>query len=463
MILFKRGSLRFFPFLVLGAFLFSILHLFIPLPEVHLFSPEILSTVWLTLRYSVLALVVSWILALLFLELRSRALSSFFKFLWVMPGFAYALIVLVSLRFFGVQDRYSMNSVWIAWIIAGVPYLSMVIAQARDDLDPREREALQSLGANRFQVWFHFDFIRTLPAQFSVLLQQFWLYLTSFSLVMILSGGPPNETLEVAIFTSIRLGQVNLGRALSLSIWQALILIVLRLLLRAKSKSGLEISAKRTLQKRSWSKFALLGLGFVFLIVIFQSRDLNLDGFIPSLLTGVLLAVLVSVSTLLFSLLCYFTGVRWIAELGAWLSPMVLTLAWWKLCAFTLAPLLNCMLVQAVLFSPWIARSLFPLLDRARRLELEAAQTMGASPVRAWFAVEWPRLKPAMTFSLGLLFFLSINEVTAVLLFSKGEFEPLSVWVQNSFFRFRMEEGAFGTIVLVLFSYFAMDRGSKTA
>ena len=455
--------LRGIPFLVLIAFLFALGRLFYPLPAIPLFEPEVLHTLEISLRYSILALACSWVLSHLFLRLKVPLVFSIFSFFWVMPGFAYALIVLTSLRFMGVQDRYSMNSVFAAWVLAGVPFLTLAIKEALQDLDPREKEALKSLGAKPHQVWFHFDWIRTLPAQSAALLQQFWLYLTSFSLVMILSGGPPNETLEVAIYTSVRLDQVNLGRALALCLWQAALLVVLRFSLKTKTHTGLEWGAEKKVVKRSFIKRGGLAVALVLLIVLFQARDLNLDGFGLSLFTGVLLAILVTAFTLGFSLLCYFTKVAWIAEFGAWFSPMVLTLAWWKFCNFLIPPIFNCLLVQIVLFSPWVARTLFPMLERERKLELEAAQSLGASPFRAWSLVEWPRLKSAFSFCLSLLFFLSINEVTAVLLFSKGEFEPLSVWVQNSFFRYRIEEGALGTLMLILLSYFVMDRGSKTA
>lgn len=463
----NRSALRILPFLILGFFSFALGNLFFPLPTLSLLDSETLGTLSLTLRYSVLALLASWLISLSLVEFKSKAFYSVFKFFWVMPSFAYALMVLFTLRLLQVQDRYSMHSVFFAWVLAGVPFLSLAISQARADLDPREKEALQSLGARPFQVWVHLHFVRILPSQFQALLQQFWLYLTSFSLVMILSGGPPNETLEVAIFTSIRLDQVNLARALSLSIWQAAILVGLRLGLQFLYPShptvGLEWGIQSAPEKQKWIKRIFGSISLVLLILIVQTRDLNLDGLLPSLLTGIGLAVLVSFSTFAFCVLCYRSGLRFIAEMGAWISPMVLTLAWWKLVAFQTPAILSCTLIQVVLFSPWIARTLFPLLDRARVFELEAAQSLGASPAQAWLQVEWPRVKDAVWFSLGLLFFLSINEVTAVLLFSKGDFEPLSVWVQNAFFRFRIEEGLVGTLILIFISYLAMDRGSKTA
>ncbi|MBC7396029.1 MAG: hypothetical protein H7333_01180, partial [Bdellovibrionales bacterium] len=60
-------------------------------------------------------------------------------------------------------------------------------------------------------------------------------------------------------------------------------------------------------------------------------------------------------------------------------------------------------------------------------------------------------------------FSLSLTEVTTVLLFSRNDFEPLSVWVQNSFLRFRLDEAIFGTGVLVMISYFAVRREERAA
>ncbi len=427
------------------------------------FSSETLYAVRLTLTYSGLALLISWALALLALKSKSRLLRSIFEFFWVLPGFAYALLTLFALRFLQVTPRYSMFSVLIAWIIAGVPYLTLTFRQALLDLDYREKEALQTLGANPIQAWFYFDFKRTLPSQAAALLQQFWLYLTSFSLVMILSGGPPYETLEVAIFTSMRLDQVDLTRAWALGLWQLIILASLRWCLKT---SPVQVSGWRgkdsspsNLRNKIFLLAGLLGLIFVWA----KFTGLNQDGFLESLGMSLLLGILVSVFTLLLNFAFYYSGLRWLAEVGAWVSPMLLSLVAWRWFAFSFPPLLSCLLLQIILFSPWVARSFYPLLDRSRRSELEAARTLGASPIRAWYEIEWSRVRKPFGWMLGFIFSLSITEVTTVLLFSRNEFEPLSVWVQNAFMRFRIEEAAFGTAVLVLISYFSVKReGNQT-
>ena len=422
-------------------------------------SAETLFSVRLTLYYAFFALGLAWFFALLLFRVQSKNLFELLELLWVLPGFAYALIILFLLRSFQVDARYSMLSVLAGWVLAGTPYLTLSFRQAWGDLDRREREALQILGASPWQRFFYFDFRRTWTSQRSALFQQFWLFLTSFSLVMILSGGPPNETMEVAIYTSVRLSQNHLPHAWALGIWQMVILLSLRLLWKADSEAASGWAASVKPRPYAWQPLAVALATACLVMKWCLSSELELDGFAPSFFTSLLLASGVAVFCLGYSLFCFYQKLSFVAEIGAWVSPMLISLLLWKSLGFIWPPLVCCFLLQIFLFAPWVARSLFPLLARARLRELEAARSLGASGFRAWREVEWHRLKGSIFWMLGFLFSLSLTEVTSVLLFSRNNFEPLSVWVQNSFLRFRLPEAAFGTFVLVMLSYLAVRRG----
>lgn len=426
-------------------------------------SFETLSAVKLTLTFSTLALLLSWSIALALTSRKIRILDSVFQLFLVLPGFAYALITLFTLRALQVESRYSMASVLFAWVLAGVPYLYLNIRIAMQDLDPREREALRTLGAGPLKAWYFHDFSSTRPAQYSLLLQQFWLYLTSFSIVMILSGGPPNETLEVAIYTSVRLDQVNMTHAWALGLWQFLILLGLRLLSKSSGQGSLGWRSRRP-EPRSFIRSFAPGTAALALSFFFMKRAGILSSdFLESLALSLILGFSVASGTVLFSFALYYSKLKFLGEVGAWVSPLLLTLLVWKWVGFSLPPLLCCFFIQCVLFAPWVARSVFPLLDRARKNEQEAAASLGASPWRVWLAVEWPRLSPAVLWTFGFVLSLSLTEVGTVLLFSRNGFEPLSVWVQNAFLRFHLDEAAWGTGVLVLLCYFAVKRESRTA
>ena len=121
-------------------------------------------------------------------------------------------------------------------------------------------------------------------------------------------------------------------------------------------------------------------------------------------------------------------------------------------------------IIQSVLFSPWFARTVFPLLDRKRTGQLEAARLLGAPPVSAWIRVEWPRVRGPVLSVAGWVAALSVMEVSSVMWFSRGDFDTLSSWVQNLFLRFRIDEAGVGFAILGLLAYVFLwltEKGGK--
>ena len=420
-----------------------------------LFSRDSAFVLILTLGSSLIALFSSFVIAwVLVLALRGRGAGGF-RLLSVLPGMTYALLVLVTLRTLGIQQRYSMASVIFAWILAGTPYLASGFSRARGDLDPRNREALESLGASRILRFWHHDFLGTRGAQAEALLQQFWLYLTSFSLVLILNGGPPNETLEVSIFTSMRLGEPRLDRALAFALIQSGLLVFLRIALSRFQSKGSAVPGVAEWGggfKRSRGGL-LVGLAVALVFVVRMGASLeSLDGFLRPLGFSLAVGVFASIGAVGLSLSSYFSGMRWISNLGAWVSPVLLSLSVWQVCSGVLLPFANVVLVQSLFLAPWFSRAVYPILDRVRNGELEAARTLGADPFQAWMGVEWPRIRGGVVSSLGMIFALSLSEVSSVMLFSKGSFDTLSSFSQNLFTRFRLDEASFGAVLLLLLS-----------
>lgn len=449
------------PLAVFGILLYCLTRLSLPVLGnpgdffTSLFSRDSAFVLILTIGSSLIALFSSFVFAwILVLALRGRG-GGGFRLLSVLPGMAYALVVLATLRTLGVQPRYSMASVIFAWILAGTPYLASVFSRARADLDPRNGEALRSLGASSFLRFWHHDFLGTRGAQVEALLQQFWLYLTSFSLVLILNGGPPNETLEVSIFTSMRLGEPRLGRALAYALIQSSLLVLLRIALnrlQGKEAEGPGVVEWGSGFRRSRSGL-LVGIVIASVFVVRMGSDLeSVDGFLKPLGFSVLVGVFASSGAVALSLSSYFSGMRWISNLGAWLSPVLLSLSIWQVFSGVFTPLSNVVLIQSLFLAPWFSRAVYPLLDRVRNGELEAARTLGADRFHAWMGVEWPRIRGGVVSTLGVIFALSLSEVSSVMLFSKGSFDTLSSFSQNLFTRFRLDEAAFGAVLLLLLS-----------
>jgi thiamine transport system permease protein len=178
----------------------------------------------------------------------------------------------------------------------------------------------------------------------------------------------------------------------------------------------------------------------------------TVDGFLKPLGFSLAVGVFASVGAAGFSLSSYFSGMRWISDLGAWVSPVLFSLSVWQVFSGVFTPLSNVVLIQSLFLAPWFSRAVFPLLDRVRNGELEAARTLGADRFQAWMGVEWPRIRGGVLSTLGMIFALSLSEVSSVMLFSKGSFDTLSSFSQNLFTRFRLDEAAFGAVLLLLLS-----------
>ncbi len=435
-------------------------------------SRELWYTVLLTLRYSLAALGYSWLGAWTILILSKGRGASIFRFFSILPGMAYALLVLSLLRTMGTEAPYSMDSVLMAWVLAGIPFLSSGISEGVRDLGFRSKEALQTLGAGPVRAFFHHDFRGTIRLQLSLLLQQFWFFLTSFSLVMILSGGPPFETLEVAIYSAVRLGRTDLSNALSLALVQALILAVVRIaLVRLKihGQTGRGVSEEYERARDPAGKLGTLVLSVICgaMLVILSARIPGraeaLSSFLAPLVLSLSLGAVVVFFTLVFSLSSYHSGLRALGSAGNWVSPILLSLSVWSFSGFRLPPFVNVALIQTVFFAPWVAHGIFPLLDRSQKTGVEAARVLGAGAFRAWLEVEWPRIKGAALRTAGLVFSLSVTEVSSVMLFSRGDFDTLSSYSQNLFSRFRIDEAAFGTVALLLISALSLHLAERRA
>jgi thiamine transport system permease protein len=420
--------------------------------SLRILDPEVLSALLLTVQWSVLSIGPALVLAHgLVAAFRGRG-GFVLRWLSVLPGMFYALIVLRLLKLLAPDLRYSGLAVCLAWILAAVPFLAAAIGEGIRDLDPRGREAMRSLGAGGWKLWWHHDVLPTWRTQTSALLQQLAIFLTSFSIVVILGGGPPNETLEVGIFTSVRLDRVDPGKAWAMAFWQSLLLICIQFLLLRLRGQGVRGFLARPpsprVRRNRW--FPLVFLPTLLLLVM--SRENPRDWVVP-LLWSLGLSFMAAGGAVLWALGSYALGFRMVAGAGAWISPMILTYLAWSSGFRGFHPLVALAGVQAILFAPGLARSWYPLLDRCRTSELEAARSLGAAPLEAWIRVEWPRVRGPLQAGAAWVAALSLLESSTVMWFAGSGFDTLSGRVQTLFIRFRIADAEAGFAILCLLAY----------
>jgi thiamine transport system permease protein len=443
-----------------------------------LFSDDVLSLTWITFRGALVALSATLAISFGLVAVLSRThvplIRALFETTWIVPGFMMALIVLGAQKMMGIVDRYGFHSILIAWVLMGVPYLTLGWLRAIDDVDDREIDAFRTLGGTGWRLFVRLLLPKTWPMVKSLLVHQFYWYLISFSLVGILGGGPPNETLEVGIYSAVHYSRARVVEAVCFAIWQILLLSTVRGVLSAVSR---EVHGKDDLFTEEWNtlgqhdrssralQVAVFGVGAAaFALILFNPEVFD------HVLQGVLLATASAGTSIFLAVSMLLLRIDNVARGFAWISPMIFSLAWWRAYALeidTRGPYAEWWLaalvvaVQALLFLPWALRFLGPVFRRARMREIDALRTMGATRLGAWWRIEWPRVRSDTRFLFSIIWSFALSEVSTVILFSRGGFEPLGVWVQNQLVRFRIHEAWTGTFLIILLSILMIQSRSR--
>jgi thiamine transport system permease protein len=86
---------------------------------------------------------------------------------------------------------------------------------------------------------------------------------------------------------------------------------------------------------------------------------------------------------------------------------------------------------HALVAVPFVVRTVLPVLRGVDRLRLEAAATLGATPVRAWRAIVAPHLRRPMTVAAGLAAAISLGEFGATSFLSRSGRETMPIAIER--------------------------------
>ena len=109
-------------------------------------------------------------------------------------------------------------------------------------------------------------------------------------------------------------------------------------------------------------------------------------------------------------------------------------------------------ILQATLFVPLAFRTLWPVAMGTQTRLLEAAATLGARPIRAFWIIEWPRWRGPLATAAGVIAGASLGEVAAVSLFYSENLIPLPLLVARWMGQYRFEEARAVAGLLLLLS-----------
>ena len=409
-----------------------------------------------------------------------------------------------------VQFVGTLGAILLAHVFYNTTIIIRLVGSALSQLDPRLEAAAHTLGADERRTWWHITLPLLRPSLLAAGLLVFLFDFTSFGVILLL-GGPGFTTLEVETYIQA-LQMLNLPLAGLLSAVQLLCTLAFSVLYtRVVAKTSVQVNprAEQYNQRRAhgWKeKIFVFGLVFL-LIVIFVLPMLALPlrslsrleaargqrGQVQYGLTtnyyselfinrrGSLFyvppvrAALNSLGyaglTVLLSLLMGFPAASALAQPGKlerWLDPLLVlplgasavTLGLGFIISFNRPPLQLLSspwlvpLAHTMVALPFVIRTLQPALASIPERLRDAASSLGASPFRAWLAVDWPIIWRASLAAATFAFTVSLGEFGATALLTRPEYPTIPIAI----YRFLSQPGglnygqamAMATVLMVL-------------
>ena len=390
-------------------------------------------------------------------------------------------------------DVYGLSGILLAHVFFNLPLAARLMVAALDDVPA---ESWKLAGQLAFSPGTTFRLIewpairQVLPAAASLV---FMLCATSFTIVLVLGGGPGATTLEVAIYQSLRY-DFDPGRAVARSLLQIALTALLvaaanRLGGDAVASFGLGGRTKRYDRTGPWLKLAdgaVLAVGLLFIAAPFVAvvvaglksdlaRLLTEEAVIDAALTSLwvalcagLLALLVSLP-ILAAIEALASGERRsgsrlkrqsrralevTASLVLVVPPVVVGAGWFLglrqvTSVFAAAPYVV-VLTNAAMAVPFVVRILGPALATGHRRSEKLADSLGLTGLSRFRIVDWPSIRRPIGLAYALAVAISLGDLGAVALFGNREFTTLPYLLLQRMGSYRTEDAAGLALILGL-------------
>jgi len=396
---------------------------------------------------------------------------------------------------------YSAKAIIMAHIFYNLPLALRFLYDGWQSIPKTQQEAGYSLGASPARTFFRVTIPQLLPSVLSSFLIIFLYCFLSFSIILVLGGGPRYSTLEVEIYQQIKFSQhyftggllalleisisilavtvylylerkrhhyemdqirmddgAPLNRSGRILLWCYTILFMLFLaapMVSMVSKSFLYSGG-------AWSGKQQLSLHWFQSIFSLADRNfLSLKAIMNSLFYAFS-------STLLVTVLCSLLGhlslhhklaapkfTQFILLLPMGISTVILSLGYLILSVhLPNAPWVRTSLIiiiHAFTAIPFAYRAMINRIEKLPPNLIEAAQILGAPSEKVFNRIEWPMLRPAIITGALFSFALSIGEVNAVLVLARTEQTtiPLAIYRLIGNYNFN-GASAMGTLLIFI-------------
>lgn len=379
------------------------------------------------------------------------------------------------------SPAFGLQGILLAHVILDGAFAARILLARLDAITAGRLKVGQSLGLSALQRFSLIDWpaMRTsLPGLGAVI---FLLAFTSFPIVLLLGGGPANQTLEVAIFTAVRL-DFDLTGAVRLALTQIAVCAVVILLASAfspvPSALGRSVTplwrdgpGARVLQ---WGVLALATLGFALplLSVLADGLASGVTSVLSqpsfwratatSLVIGTASALLTLVLALVLSLgrsAGGWPGLRLVLGVPAFaylaVPAVVLSLGFFLIVRMTGLPLslaapFVVIVANSLLSLPFAVATLGPPLDAIVRTRGKLIRSLGIGGVTQFLRIEYPLLGRDIGLMLALAFCFSLGDLGAIALFGTQDFQTLPLMMYRALGAYRNNDAAVIAAILLL-------------
>jgi thiamine transport system permease protein len=394
------------------------------------------------------------------------------------------------------SPAYGLSGILLAHVILDGAFAARILLARLDAVPANRLKVGQSLGLS---AWTRFRLIDwpalkgSLPGLGAII---FLLAFTSFPIVLLLGGGPANQTVEVAIYSAVRLN-FDLVGAVWLAVTQIGVCAVIIVLASAFAPvpAALGLSAQPRWQDScgvravQWTILVIAAAGFALplLSVLWDGlatglpRVLQQPKFWQASATSLGIGAVSALLTLVLALIIAMGRAAvanpvWRTVLGApayaYLAvPAVVLSLGFFLIVRTLGLGINfaapfvVIIANSLLALPFAMATLGPPLDGIVRNRGKLIRSLGLGGWTQFIAVEYPLLGRDIGLMLALAFCFSLGDLGVIALFGTQEFETLPLMMFRALGAYRSNDAAaiaalllIGTIVAFIGLPRALER-----
>ncbi len=376
---------------------------------------------------------------------------------------------------------FGLGGILAAHVILDAAFAARILLTRLDAIPSARLKTGQSLGLSGWQRFAIVDWpaIRgTLPGLAAII---FLLAFTSFPIVLLLGGGPANQTLEVAIYTAARL-DFDLNAAVVLALVQIAVCSVIVLttawfapipssLGRPRAQPWRDAAPLRIVQ---WIVLVLCIVGFILPLAAVLADGLGggIAGVLgrPSFWRGALTSLGIAAASAALTLLLALTLSMGRAATAQPLLRMGLSVPSYAYLAvpavvlalgfFLLVRSLGIdpefagpfvvVLANTLLALPFAVATLAPPLDAIARSRGKLIRSLGLGAWRQFVAVEWPLIAPEAGIAVALAFCFSLGDLGVIAFFGTQDFATLPLLLVRALGAYRTNDAAVIAALMLL-------------